>query len=185
MLGYSHKKCRMGLLRIGGVISLLLILSRCETTAPSDTCYEASGMTACILKNNAGSELVHVTVAGDTHSWPLPYPAYQFLFEDISNNGEKDILVGVVKKTRFDTIERKRVFVFKIFENEIRPLWLGSRLGMPIHDFEVKRINGENYLQAVEEEQSGKYAVTLYQWDQFGFKFIEYLHREKELHEIQ
>lgn len=114
---------------------------------------------------------------GDSTFWELPYPVYQCKYTDINNDGKKEVVVGVIKQTRFDSIEGKRVFVFKLVEDEIRPLWLGSRLGMPIEDFSVRISDTLNYLVTIEVEREDGFAVAEYEWDRFGFKLIKYVRR--------
>jgi len=139
-------------------------------------CYQDEERTVCIETRDSVQRLLNIHKE-DTAYWELKYPVYQFLYEDISNNGEKNILVGVIKPSRFDSVVRKRLFVFKFYEEEIRPLWLGARLGMPIENFYVETIDGKNYIKAIEQEKNGNYATALYEWDSFGFKFIKYLDR--------
>lgn len=46
--------------------------------------------------------------------WPLRYPVYRFAVGDINEDGSDDIVVGVVKKTRRDSVSRKRLFIFQV-----------------------------------------------------------------------
>lgn len=131
------------------------------------------------------SRLVHVNKEGDSAFWPLPYPVYHAEVSDIDGNGTKEILVGVIKSTRFDTIKAKRVFVFKIIDDHIRPLWLGSRLGMPIEDFTIHKVDSTNRLFTIEHEPSKDFAVGEYEWDRFGFKFIRYVARNCSFREAK
>lgn len=148
----------------------------CQQDTDEIKCYQDENRRVCLQPKDDFYTLANI-VGEDTTYWDLKYPVYQFLYEDISNNGEQNILVGVIKASRFDSIVRKRLFVFKFYEEEIRPLWLGARLGMPIENFSVESIEGKNYIKAIEQEKNGNYATVLYEWDSFGFKFIKYLDR--------
>lgn len=110
--------------------------------------------------------------------WELPYPVFQFQVGDINNNGDKEILVGVIKTTRFDTILGKRIFIFKNYNGYVRPLWLGSRLGQELENFRfIANINGGR-IRSVEREKNGNYIVAEYEWRKFGLEFISYLGKE-------
>ena len=57
-----------------------------------------------------------------TDRWELPYPVYQFMTRDVNADGNEDILVGVVKKNRFDSVIGKRLFIFKNYEGYVRQI---------------------------------------------------------------
>ncbi|WP_299257156.1 hypothetical protein [uncultured Aquimarina sp.] len=124
--------------------------------------------------------LYYIQIKSDSliDSWKLPYPVYQFQIGDVNANGKKDILVGVIKTTRFDSVKGKRLFIFKNYKGYVRPLWLGSRLGKPLIDFNfVKRKDG-NFIRSIEKEKSGKVLIAEYKWRRFGLEFKRYIHRE-------
>jgi hypothetical protein len=118
--------------------------------------------------------------------WKLPYPVYNFEVADADNDGQDDIWVGVIKETRFDKNLRKRLFLFKIIEGKIRPLWLGSRMSKPLVDFSSaylidsldNNFNRKCIIKTIEQEQNGKFLVANYQWRKFGIEFIKYEIRE-------
>lgn len=111
-------------------------------------------------------------------NWTLSYPVYRFCVGDVDQNGRNDALIGVIKKTRFDSLERKRLFIFKNYEGLIRPLWLGSRLGQPIVDFTFVKTNEGARIRSVEKEKSGKFLVAEYKWRKFGVEFTKYIKKE-------
>lgn len=119
--------------------------------------------------------------------WKLPYLVYNFEVADADNDGQEDIWVGVIKETRFDKNLRKRLFLFKIIEGKIRPLWLGSRMSKPLVDFSpaylIDSLNQNNkkcIIQTIEQEKNGKFLVANYQWRKFGIEFIKYEIRETD-----
>jgi hypothetical protein len=101
--------------------------------------------------------------------WRLNYPVFQFDCADITEDGIPEIAVGVIKSTRFDPEIRKRLFLFKLFDTcYVRPLWLGSRMSLPLVDFSlVKTIEGQR-IRTIEQESSGRFMVTEYAWKTFG-----------------
>jgi hypothetical protein len=113
--------------------------------------------------------------------WKLDYPVFHFECADINEDGTTDILVGVIKKTRFDSICRKRIFIFKLFEGYVRPLWLGSRVSQPLEDFKVIHSKPQNLIRTIEREENGKYLVAEYKWKGFGLTFVKYTIRHVDL----
>ena len=111
-------------------------------------------------------------------TWPLPYPVYHFECADIDGDGIIDIAVGVEKATRFDTLVRKRLFLFKLVDGYIRPLWLGSRLPQPLVGFTLDRETVPALVRTIEQEQDGSFLVAEYRWKGFGLGFIRYIGRE-------
>ena len=110
-------------------------------------------------------------------TWKLKYPVYHFECGDINNDGVDDILVGVIKATRFDKQKRKRVFMFKLFEGYIRPLWLGSRVSQPLESFRIVKNGNQNVLKTMEFEEDGSFLVCEYKWRGFGLEFLRYIKR--------
>ncbi|GAA4107342.1 hypothetical protein GCM10022393_02550 [Aquimarina addita] len=110
--------------------------------------------------------------------WELPYPVYQFKVGDIDNDGKEDMMVGVIKTTRFDTVSGKRLFIFKNYKGYVRPLWLGSRLSQPLIDFNFVITDSGARIRSIEKEKSGNVLVAEYKWRRFGLEFTRYLDRE-------
>ena len=118
-----------------------------------------------------------------TGRWPLRYPVYKFLKGDINNDGQEDVAVGVIKRTRRDTVARKRLFFFALKKNKIIPLWLGSSLGHPLEDFRLVKRDSATLVRSVEHEKNNTYLVAEYEWFGFGLSFRQYLAREITLEE--
>lgn len=113
-----------------------------------------------------------------TDSWPLQYPVFKLTKGDVNNDGNEDVLVGVIKATRRDSVVRKRLFIYQVRNRSIIPLWLGSSLSHPLEDFTIKQIDSVTVVRSVESEPSGQYLVAEYEWFGFGLSFRRYLHRE-------
>jgi hypothetical protein len=147
------------------------------------------------IKNNSQIIIIHVEQKGKkdfliiadvfkknkllfTNSWPLKYDVFNIDTGDINNDNSTDILVGVIKSTRFDPVSRKRLFIFKLFEGYIRPLWLGSRVSQPLVDFKFINDYPEGKIRTIESEKDGSCLVAEYHWIGFGLGFMHYLARE-------
>lgn len=112
-----------------------------------------------------------------TGTWELRYPVYRFATTDINGDGLVDAVVGVIKSSRYFTKPSRRVFIFKNFQGDIRPLWLGSRLGGELVDFTVVG----NKIRAIEKADKGQYVVSDYQWRGFGMGFDALVTRSSSL----
>jgi hypothetical protein len=106
--------------------------------------------------------------------WKINYKTYRFDCADVDGDGTDDILLGVIKVTRFDTVKRKRIFIFKLVEGCIRPLWLGSKVSQPLEDFKVIKDGAKNVVRTIEVEENGNFLVAEYKWKGFGLTFIRY-----------
>ncbi|MES2733741.1 MAG: FG-GAP repeat protein [Bacteroidota bacterium] len=118
-------------------------------------------------------------------TWKLNYPIYQLQHGDVNGDGIEDIAVGVIKTTRFDSIKRKRLFIFKLFDGYIRPLWLGSRVAQPLEDFRVIVQKPFTAIRTIEKERDGSYLMAEYRWRGFGLEFQQYLQRNTSLSEAK
>lgn len=137
-----------------------------------------------IYLKRANDSLYYIRLQTDSslNEWELPYPVYQFATGDIDNDQIEDILVGVVKSTRFDSVPNKRLFIFKNYQGYIRPKWLGSKMPQPLEDFSlVNNVLGSKNILTIEKEKSGNYLVAEYKWRKFGIEFVKYLEKEIDL----
>jgi hypothetical protein len=131
---------------------------------------------SCIVSSDYNGRIEH-----KISEWKLDYPVFHFECADINADGTDDILVGVIKKTKFDSICRKRIFIFKLFEGYVRPLWLGSRVSQPLEDFKVIHSKPMNIIRTIELEENGKYLIADYKWKGFGLTFVKYISRNVNL----
>jgi hypothetical protein len=90
---------------------------------------------------------------------------------DVDGDGRDDILVGVWKKTYFDSTFDNRLFVFSWTEVGLFPKWLGSRLSRRFFDFEVVDSDtpARKDVVALEALSEGKIRMLRYRWQNFGF----------------
>jgi len=99
-----------------------------------------------------------------TDRWPLRFPVYGWCTGDVDGNGTEDVLVGVIKTTRFDPKLARRLFIFKNLDGMIRPLWMGSQLGGILQDFRF--VNGKVW--TLQTTTDGLYVVLEHRWRSFG-----------------
>lgn len=99
---------------------------------------------------------------------------YRLETADIDHDGKTDILLGLTKKTHFEPVMEKRLQALRIDAGKLRPLWLGSRLCARLIDFRPVRHNDSCRILTLEERSPGRYAVGLYQWQDFGLRLIRY-----------
>ncbi len=109
--------------------------------------------------------------------WKLYCPTFYLECADVDRNGKQDILVGVIKSTRFDTVVRKRIFIFKLLDGLIRPLWLGSAVSHPLEKFRALSSAKNTVVRTIEKEADGSFLVAEYEWKTFGLSFNKYIVR--------
>lgn len=108
--------------------------------------------------------------------WRIGYPVYQFDCGDINGDSIPEIAVGVVKSTRYWHNVGRRLFIFKLFEEEvIRPLWLGSRVAHELLDFHLEQTPEGQFVRTKERNDEGKVVEIRYRSSGFGLKFVEYV----------
>ncbi len=120
-----------------------------------------------ILLQNQSVEITDQTI--------FRYTPYRFDTADVNHDGRTEIIVGLTKATRFDPSEKKRLFILRIDDDQIRPLWLGSKVCQELIDFKTLD-NG--YLQTLERTPSGQYSIGKYYWQSFGLTLKEYTYNE-------
>lgn len=166
---------------------VLLLLSSCAS-APEQTLPDRKVLTINDryfqgkalfqrLTSRTGFKLSLLNAAGEQLDQAVfPYAPYQLDTADVDKNGRTDILVGLIKSTTFDPIEKKRLFILRIDDGQIRPLWLGSKVCQELVNF--KTLEG-GIVQTLEKTKAGNYAIGRYTWQSFGLILINYVHNEK------
>lgn len=118
--------------------------------------------------------VIVLTTDSSRNEWQIDYPVYQFQQGDIDGDGIAEAFVGVTKSTRFDSVSRKRLFIFKNFRNLIRPMWMGSSLGHEMIDF----VYADGRIRAAVKNIKNKCAVGEYVWDKFGLSLQRWIERD-------
>lgn len=90
------------------------------------------------------------------------------------DGGERELALGVYKKTPFDQKLDRRCFLYNIdFKNKkLRPKLRISRLYNPITDFNLCDIDGDTYdeIISIEKNIDGNYLFGVYDWTNFAFE---------------
>jgi hypothetical protein len=108
------------------------------------------------------------------------YVPYQFDTADVNHDGRTEILIGLIKATEFDPHEKKRLFILRVDNRQLRPLWLGSKVCQELIDF---RSLDNGIVQTIERTAKDTYAIGDYYWESFGLTLRNYTHTEISLNE--
>lgn len=145
-------------------------------TSPSSFSYQSKGKRGSIALAALDStwEIRHYIDTVLTDVWVLNDPVYRFDCGDVTGDSIPEILVGVTRATRYRKEMDKRLFIFKLFKGQkIRPLWLGSRVGLPLTDFKVERDSVPAMVHTWERDTDGTTVEMIYRQQGFGLKFVE------------
>ena len=111
---------------------------------------------------------------GKTNCIYTPYEIFQFEKGDVNHDGKTDLCIGIIKPCPFDPVSRKRLFIYQIDHDWIRPLWLSSRLVHPMEKFKVTQTNdGQCHIRTIEHIGKDLYCLNEYNWESFGMAFIQ------------
>lgn len=173
---------QISLILLNSLLILFLFFQQWQSISFSNFSTKNGGVKVRLEKISSGNFILiaDTYMAGkktQTTQWKLNYPVFRLNRSDVDGDGYDDIIVGVIKPTRFDTVPRKRIFIFKLVEGFIRPLWLGSRVSQPLEDFGLVKTGGASVIRTIEIEKDGSYMVADYKWQGFGLSFIHYLNR--------
>lgn len=120
--------------------------------------------------------LCHFVADSLVDVWTLRDSLYRFDCGDVTGDSLPEILVGVVRATRYRPERDRRLFIFKLYRGElIRPLWLGSRVGLPLVDFRVERDSLPAMVHTWERRPDSTLVEAVYRYQGFGLKFVRYL----------
>ena len=111
------------------------------------------------------------------YAFMVPFDIYHFELGDIDGNGVPDILLGVIKSTHFHPEIQKRLFIYKIDEGRIRPMWMGSRISHEIIDFRFIISGNLPLIRSLEKDNQNSYLVAEYKWKEFGLALVRYISR--------
>jgi hypothetical protein len=102
-----------------------------------------------------------------------PYDVFEMKTGDVNHDGRTDICIGIIKPTPFDPVLKKRLFIFQIDRDYIRPLWLSSRLVRPLEEFAVVSNEDGCKIRTIERENTDMFCINEYKWESFGLTFIK------------
>jgi len=156
------------------------------STSPKSTVMERSAITihdqyfdgsAQVTKTSKGFKIALIGSEGEELDRTIfNYEPYQIDTADINRDGRTEILIGIIKSTEFDPGEKKRLFILRIDEGQLRPLWLGSKVCQQLIDFKALS-NG--VVRTLEQTKEGSYVIGIYEWQGFGLTLIKYVSNEK------
>jgi hypothetical protein len=136
--------------------------------------FSEGSISATIKRLSSGSHLLTVYNQTDTsNTINIHGQLTDFRISDINNNGAKDFILGIKKKVNFDPVERKRINIYSFKNRSLQALWLGTKFIHDIESFEVKNIDGVNYLITFEVDNNNNDFHGTYLWDEFGFELID------------
>lgn len=98
---------------------------------------------------------------------------WKIVLSDIDGEGDKEIIIAVRKKTRFDKKLRNRLFAFHFTGGKLVKKWTGSEVGGDWKEF----ITGDliptkgNELIFISKTKEGE-RVSVYYWFNFGFLML-------------
>lgn len=111
----------------------------------------------------------------------LPFEVYKMEVGDVNQNGRPDISLGVVKESPLDSVMRRRLFIYELQNEKIVPIWRGSRLPQPLHDFHWHTQFDPPLLRTVEIGSNRLYLISEYQMGSFGPDFLRTTHQHLDL----
>ena len=113
------------------------------------------------------------SVTGRNDHIYTPYDVFEMETGDVNHDGRTDICIGIIKPTPFDPVLKKRLFIFQIDRDYIRPLWLSSRLVRPLEEFAVLNNDEGCRIRTIERENTDMFCINEYKWASFGMTFIK------------
>ena len=127
-----------------------------------------------IKKTNSGPYLMTQFTHGEsTNTVSLHGELSELEISDINNDGIKDVLIVIKKKVNFDPVNKKRINIYTFENQNLQPLWLGTKFVYDIGSFSVIDSSGLQYLITTEIDKAGNKYQGIYQWDDFGFALNE------------
>jgi hypothetical protein len=137
--------------------------------------------TRCRLRCDSapGGGYAFITETADTGAaerisrWPVDHPIFRIRIGDVDGDGAPELCIGLIKRTRHDPEERKRLFVYSLRRGYIRPRWLGSALGRPWSDFALVPWNETTMIETdIIPRRGASPEHMLWRWQGFGFTSV-------------
>jgi len=151
-----------------------MILSLITACCSQDKENDADHFQLSIEQITDSFNVVRLYVDGElTDTLALPYPVYRFDYGDLTGDSIPEITVGVIKPTKYWKEPAKRLFIYHLYHGRyIRPLWLGSRVGSPLVDFEVCRDSFPAVIHTTEMRTDSSTFRSEYRLQGFGLKYV-------------
>ncbi|MDO4992706.1 MAG: hypothetical protein Q4E26_07085 [Prevotellaceae bacterium] len=137
-------------------------------------CAVGEGVLRLVALTDSTNRIEHVKGDSIVDMWALNYPVYRFTCGDMTGDSIPEVLVGTIKTTKYRHNKDRRLFIFHLYKGRfIRPLWLGSRVGSPLIDFEVMTDTVPNLVHTWERNKDGDTIEILYRYKGFGLKYYD------------
>ena len=178
MMG-SGKYCNFILRAIGIIVLFIYLISCTEKKAYSktikirDSFFNGKVTVEKIEKLNKYRISIFDSITGNIDRIYTPYEVFEMETGDVNHDGKTDICIGIIKPTPFDPVLKKRLFIFQIDRDYIRPLWLSSRLVNPLVEFSVSNNKKDCNIMTIERKNNTLFCVREYRWESFGMSFIK------------
>lgn len=165
-------------------IIIILIASFYISSCTNNTCFSKSipirdayfkgkVIVEKIGKLDKYSITIFDSLTGGSDRIYTPYDVFEMETGDVNHDGRTDICIGIIKPTPFDPVLKKRLFIFQIDRDYIRPLWLSSRLVRPLEEFAVLSNDEGCRIRTIERENTDMFCINEYKWESFGMTFIK------------
>ncbi|MDD4971196.1 MAG: hypothetical protein PHT07_17345 [Paludibacter sp.] len=168
--------------RIISVLILMLYFNSCtkdkdytKTIKINDSYFKGEVTIEKIEKLNKYRISIFNSITGSRDRIYTPYEVFEMETGDVNGDGKTDICIGIIKPTPFDPVIKKRLFIFQIDKDYIRPLWLSSRLVSPLEEFKVCHFKERCPIKAMERQTKNLYCIREYRWESFGMSFVKTL----------
>jgi hypothetical protein len=132
-----------------------------------------NGTTEIIELNGNGGSALQIR-HGRTLLWqgvPAAWRPWKLTVADVDGDGRSEIIVGIIKSTKFFPKPHNCLFVYGWDGKRAFPKWLGSTLSRPFTDFLFTndgKGSGDQLL-SLETALDGKKSLASYRWNGFGF----------------
>ena len=168
--------------KLTGIVGLLFLFGSCsekkgysKTIKIKDAYFTGTVIVEKIEKLDKYRISIFDSITRGSDLIYTPYEVFEMETGDVNMDGRTDICIGIIKPTPFDPVLKKRLFIFQIDRDYIRPLWLSSRLVNPLEEFKVCKKKGDCTIKAMERQNKGMYCIHEYRWESFGMSFIKTL----------
>ncbi len=153
----------------------LIVLVSCSH--PKKEFFEWNGKTVWLEHKHDSLHILHLSEGdNDLSKMVLPWKLYNFDYGDLDGDSIPEIAVGVIKKTVYDPIEEKRLFLYQIAgDHAILRLWMGSRVIHRVQDFYIDRDKTPALVHTFEKDKNGIMHEGEYKLGKFGLRLKQFI----------